>query len=66
MSVRNRSDDLFPLRSPAVQPGHRRGDEGFVNEDPLSRIQRHLVGVPQVTGEADVFPVLFGGPERFF
>ena len=66
MPLRDRSDHPFAARSPAIQPGHRRGGEGLVNEDQFGRFQCRLFRVPGVTGQADVFPGLLGGSERFF
>jgi hypothetical protein len=53
-------DDALADRSPTVEPGHRRGAEGLVEEDEPTRIDPGPDDVPLRPLEIDVRPFPFG------
>jgi len=55
-------DKPFALRCPAVEPGNRGRDAGFVNKDQALRIKRWLLLLQRLTCSGDVRSILFGGP----
>src|SRR5262245_14412328 len=66
MAVRDRVDDPAIGRPPAVQPGHRRGAEGFVEENEAVRVDPGPDDLPRGPLGGDVRPVPLGRPERLF